>query len=352
MSGPLTPAGEAAVAELAQRYRVSDGAVRALLDAVIRGGGAMAQFSHPELGGSGQWMRGGMTMVGDMFNSGLQSTVSGICSELSAKMAAGEALVTPAARSAAAGDFGSFGGDWWPSDLGRPSSSGGQNDASYAYFPAPRRLAIRRGSQITLYDTGEHAISGVQQQQGSRGSLEFSSQFGTFTVDSLAVVGGDGGGPDPRRPDTSRRPQRRPTARRPTVRSRTRPVSRSLSRSSPSPAPPAPPTPAPPIPAPPARGAPPQHPNRTSPPRPPQRHHPRHPPCRPPPSRRPRRRPALRPRPPRSARPSRPSAACGTRASSPRRSSQRRRPRFLPACSALPVRQPACCGPRPCGATP
>ena len=170
MSGPLTPAGEAAVAELAQRYRVSDGAVRALLDAVIRGGGAMAQFSHPELGGSGQWMRGGMTMVGDMFNSGLQSTVSGICSELSAMLASGEALVTPAARSAAAGDFGSFGGDWWPSDLGRPSSSGGQNDAAYAYFPGPRRLAIRRGSQVTLYDTGEHAISGVQQQQGGRGS--------------------------------------------------------------------------------------------------------------------------------------------------------------------------------------
>ena len=65
MSVPLTPTGEAAVAELAERYRVSDGAVRALLDAVIRGGGAMAQFSHPDLGGSGQWMRGGMTMVGD-----------------------------------------------------------------------------------------------------------------------------------------------------------------------------------------------------------------------------------------------------------------------------------------------
>jgi hypothetical protein len=201
MSGPLTPAGEAAVADLAQRYRVSDGAVRALLDAVVRGGGAMAQFSHPELGGSGQWMRGGMTMVGDMFNSGLQTTVSGICSELSSLMVSGEVLVTPAARSSA-GAFGSVGSDWWPSDLGRPSSSGGQNDAAYAYFPGPRRLAIRRGSQITLYDTGEHAISGVQQQQGGRGSLEFSSQFGTFTVDSLAVVGGDGGGPDPRRPES------------------------------------------------------------------------------------------------------------------------------------------------------
>jgi hypothetical protein len=72
--------------------------------------------------------------------------------------------------------------------LGRPSSSGGQNDASYAYFPGPRRLAIRRGGAITLYDTLDHAICGVQQQQGSRGSLEFSSQRGTFTVDTLPVV--------------------------------------------------------------------------------------------------------------------------------------------------------------------
>jgi len=152
-----------------------------------------------------------MTMVGDMFNSGLQSTVSGICSDLSALMASGQALVTPAGRSAA-GTFGSFGGDWWPSDLGRPSSSGGQNDASYAYCPGPRRLAVRRGSQVTLYDTGEHAISGVQQQQGSRGSLEFSSQFGTFTVDSLPVVGGDGGGLDPRRPEDASPAASRPPA--------------------------------------------------------------------------------------------------------------------------------------------
>src|SRR5664279_5225622 len=130
MSGTLTPAGEAAVAELAQRYHVGEGAVRTLLDAVIRGGGAMAQFSHPELGGNGQWMRGGMTMVGDMFNPGLQATVSGICAELSALLAAGEVLVQPAAREP--GAFGGYGGDWWPAALGRPSTSGGQNDTAYA----------------------------------------------------------------------------------------------------------------------------------------------------------------------------------------------------------------------------
>ena len=188
MSAPLTPAGEAAVAELARKYRVSDGAVRNLLDGVIRGGGAMAQFSHPDLGGNGQWMRSGMTMVGDMFNSGLQSTVSGICSELSAQLASGAALVTAPDRTTPGAAFGSSGADWWPADLGRPSSSGGQNDAAYAYFPGPRRLAIRRSGAVTLFDTGDHAISGVQQQQGGRGSLEFSSQLGTFTVDSLQQV--------------------------------------------------------------------------------------------------------------------------------------------------------------------
>ena len=54
-----------------------------MLQAVVNGNGSMAQFSHPELGGSGQWMRGGMTMVGDMFNYGLKSKVDGLCSELS-----------------------------------------------------------------------------------------------------------------------------------------------------------------------------------------------------------------------------------------------------------------------------
>jgi hypothetical protein len=43
----------------------------------------MAQFDHRELGGAGQWMPGGMTMVGDMFNHGLKAKVDGLCSELS-----------------------------------------------------------------------------------------------------------------------------------------------------------------------------------------------------------------------------------------------------------------------------
>src|SRR5688572_31759468 len=57
----LTPTAFQAVQNLSQRYGVSVDAVTTLLAAVNAGGGSMAQFYHPELGGGGQWMRGGMT---------------------------------------------------------------------------------------------------------------------------------------------------------------------------------------------------------------------------------------------------------------------------------------------------
>ena len=43
--------------------------------------------------------------------------------------------------------------------------------------------------KITLYDTLDHRIGGVQQQQGGyAGSLTFSSQYGMFSVDTLPLV--------------------------------------------------------------------------------------------------------------------------------------------------------------------
>jgi hypothetical protein len=184
---PLTSAGEQSVQNLSQRYGVSVDAVKTLLFAVSAGGGSMAQFYHSELGGGGQWMRGGMTMVGDMFNHGLQATVSGLCSELSSLLASQQVFL-PLPQNQGGG-FLASGNAWWPGDLGNPSSSGGQNDARYAYFPQPRRLAIQQNGRITIYDTLDHNIGGVQQQQGGPyGSLSFSSQFGTFTVDSLPIV--------------------------------------------------------------------------------------------------------------------------------------------------------------------
>src|SRR5258708_1249860 len=187
-TGVLTPDGHQAIEGLAQRYGVSIDAVRTLLFAVAAGGGTLAQFYHPEVGGNGQWMSGGMTMVGDMFNHGLKATVSGLCSELSSLLSS-QQLFVPLPKQSAVGGLIAPGNNWWPAELGNPSSSGGQNDARYAYFPNARRLAISRNGQITIYDTLDHSIGGVQQQQGGySGSLSFSSQFGTFTVDSLPVV--------------------------------------------------------------------------------------------------------------------------------------------------------------------
>src|SRR5246127_934732 len=74
--------------DLARHYGVSVDAVMTLLQALVNSNGTMAQFDHRELGGAGQWIAGGMTMVGDMFNHGLKAKVDGLCSELSQILAA------------------------------------------------------------------------------------------------------------------------------------------------------------------------------------------------------------------------------------------------------------------------
>jgi hypothetical protein len=184
----LTEQAQQTVYNLAQRYGASPDAVRTLLHAVVAGSGTMAQFSHPELGGSGQWMQGGMTMVGDMFNHGLQAKVSGLCSELSSFMANQQVFVPAPVSQQQQSSFG-YGNAWWPADLGQPSSSGGQNDFRYAYFPSTRRLAVQDGGQLRIYDTLDHQIGGVSQQQsGYGGSFTFSSQYGQFSVESLPLI--------------------------------------------------------------------------------------------------------------------------------------------------------------------
>ncbi|MCY1669150.1 SHOCT domain-containing protein [Rhizobium sp. SL86] len=170
--------------EIARQYGVSEDAALAMLWAVQRGQGTMAQFNIGELGGSGQWMQGGMTMVGDMFNYGLKNTVDGLCNALSQALSSGR-IHLPSATGAASA--------WWPQWLGSPSSTGAQNDSAYAVFPSHRRLAIKDGGGVHLYDTGDHFISGVGQQQGSNTGLTFSSQYGSFSVSSLRRV--DDGAP-------------------------------------------------------------------------------------------------------------------------------------------------------------
>src|SRR3954451_17211577 len=89
----LTPEGRRTIESVAQRHGVSTDAVLTLLQALQAGNGAMAQFSHPELGGMGQWSQGGMTMVGDMFNQGLRARVDALCTELAGLLRAQPGLM-------------------------------------------------------------------------------------------------------------------------------------------------------------------------------------------------------------------------------------------------------------------
>ena len=78
----LTPDGLRMVAEVASRHGVSLEAAFAVLDSLALSNGTQAQFNHPDLGGMGQWSRGGMIMIGDMFNQGLKHRVDELCNEL------------------------------------------------------------------------------------------------------------------------------------------------------------------------------------------------------------------------------------------------------------------------------
>jgi hypothetical protein len=77
---------------------------------------------------------------------------------------------------------------WWPPELGQPSSAGSQDNLRYAIFPEAHRLAVERSGQITLYDTRDHLISGVSQQQGADQSVRFVSQHGLVGLHDLPVV--------------------------------------------------------------------------------------------------------------------------------------------------------------------
>ena len=217
----LSAAGQRAINDLAQRYGFSSDAVLSMLESVVNGNGAMAQFSHPEFGGSGQWMRGGMIMVSDMFDNYLKGRIAGLCNELSGLVAnEGDLISSGSFQSQSQGGQrqGAYGGGqqqqsgsgpvgpvslfvpppaggsghWWPADLGRPTSTGAQNDVRYAYFAQTRRLAIEVNGRVTIYDTLDHQISGFSQQQSSGGSLTFSSQHGLVDVASLPVLAVDG----------------------------------------------------------------------------------------------------------------------------------------------------------------
>lgn len=204
----LTPAGQQIINELAQRYNVSSDAVITLLQALLNGNTTMAQFNHPELGGSGQWLQGGMIMIGDMFNNALKAKVDNLCVELS-RLLHSTQITQPVSTSYQAQSQGgqstnnygspvslfvpnSGSNNWWPAELGIPTASGAQNNLRYAYFANNRRLAINLNGQVSVYDTQHHQIGGISQQQGSGASLLFTSQYGTVDLLNLPLISGPG----------------------------------------------------------------------------------------------------------------------------------------------------------------
>lgn len=240
----LTPEGLRVVNDLAQRYGFSQEAVIHMMFAMLRGRGGMAQFNHPEFAGSGQWMRGGMLMLGDMFNHSLKARVDGLCQSIAAQLASqpelfpagsfqsqsqsgggqqmqvgtggqqmqvggggqqmqvsegagpmGMAAMTPMTPMTpmAEGGHGLFAPDprdsWWPKELGTPSALGAQNDLRYAFFPSAGRLAVETNGRVTIYDTGTHQIAGFSQQQAPGGAVVFTTPAGHVSLSSLSAVG-------------------------------------------------------------------------------------------------------------------------------------------------------------------
>jgi hypothetical protein len=215
----LTPEGLRIVGDAARRHGVSLEAAVLLIGALKEGNGRQAQFNHPDLGGMGQWSQGGMTMVGDMFNHALKNRVDALCGELS-RLLTTQPSLTAAGQSQSQGEragvslFAAGAGSasqWWPPELDSPASTGAQNDMRYAFFPATRRLAIQHDGRVSLYDTGEHRLTGFSQQQSGDRSLTFMSQFGLVRVSDLPLAQP----PADRPPDSARAAAAEPPSQRP-----------------------------------------------------------------------------------------------------------------------------------------
>ncbi len=183
--------------QVAQKYNISEESVASLVNSLMRNNTSMAQFNIPELGGQGQWMRVGMIMVGDMFNHGLKARVDSICSELANQIDKGEIKLsgksgTPVSgqyqsQGAVLSGFSSMDNQWW-GDLGQPTSTGSQNNMAYAIFNDKHRLAIQQHGKVIIFDTLDHQIGGVGQQQGGTYAVSFTSQKGNVNLESLPII--------------------------------------------------------------------------------------------------------------------------------------------------------------------
>lgn len=210
----LSSERSAQIDAIAARTGFSPEATASMSERIGAGGGRMAQFDHPEFGGAGQWMQGGMIMIGDLSNDPLKERIRQLCEALArlADEAPADASGVwrqggmqlsggttsreephdgpdvGAARPSRAPGERHGPATWYPAELGRPDSSGTQDHTRYAWFASARRLALDDGRGVTVYDTGDHRIAGVSQQQGAHRSVMFTSQRGTVDVDRLPMI--------------------------------------------------------------------------------------------------------------------------------------------------------------------
>lgn len=214
----ITQEGLQVAQNLGQHHGFSAAAVVHMMQAMLRSRGGMAQFNHPEFGGSGQWMPGGMLMIGDMFNNALKARVDGLCRDVSAALAAQPLAAAPVSHSFQQQSGAGFQqqsssppaafpamatpsaaplfvpdprDSWWPAELGAPSATGEQNNVRYAFFPNAGRLAVDVNGELNVYDTGNQTIAGFSQQQGG-GGVVFSTPGGSVSLSSFSAAGGSG----------------------------------------------------------------------------------------------------------------------------------------------------------------
>lgn len=190
---------------VAEHNQLSESAVEALFVAIQAGHGTAAQFNHPELGGLGQWMGDGMIMLGDMFNHRLKATVAQVCTEIAdyltgrppqSEVERPQTRQTkPHAKEPSPMQFKPFAPmremtfsaqeAWWPQEFGTPTASGAQNTLQYVYFAQKKRLVIRLDQRVAVYDTQDHQINGVSQQQDAKQKVTLRSQKGELSLSTL-----------------------------------------------------------------------------------------------------------------------------------------------------------------------
>ena len=121
----LSEKGKSKTHDLAIKYGLSLETINYLLQAIMYGKGTQAQFNLPELGGEGQWTKGGMTVVEDAYNNSLKNMIDSVCSELAHMLIVDENFEESVLEEKKE-FFGS--GTWWPSEYVSPTSSGSQDN--------------------------------------------------------------------------------------------------------------------------------------------------------------------------------------------------------------------------------